>query len=161
MSDYVRIDATSLFVLLTRFDLADRGLLVSILAQMWSCEGHIEDDPKQLARITGARQKRLAAFMQKAVQHKIFDIRNGRVYPGERTQRMISRAQLSAAQREAVLRDATACAYCGAEDGPFVVDHIYPASRGGTNHRRNLIAACRTCNADKRDQEPDVGGWIT
>lgn len=44
------------------------------------------------------------------------------------------------------------CMYCGCEDGPFEVDHIVPLSRGGTNDRANLAAACRGCNNKKGDR---------
>lgn len=49
------------------------------------------------------------------------------------------------------------CAYCGVEMVPFshgvynppeaaTVDHIIPRWLGGTNHYRNLVAACHGCN---------------
>ena len=40
------------------------------------------------------------------------------------------------------------CAYCGAADATHV-DHVYPRSRGGGHHPRNLVAACPTCNLSK------------
>lgn len=41
------------------------------------------------------------------------------------------------------------CEYCGAEDGPFHIDHIFPVSRGGTNAVSNLALACAACNLSK------------
>jgi len=32
------------------------------------------------------------------------------------------------------------------------VDHIFPKSKGGTDHESNLVAACRPCNSGKRDR---------
>lgn len=44
------------------------------------------------------------------------------------------------------------CAYCGQKpDGQLDPDHVVPLSRGGINSTTNLLPACRSCNADKRD----------
>ncbi|HEY7236542.1 MAG TPA: HNH endonuclease [Gemmatimonadaceae bacterium] len=57
--------------------------------------------------------------------------------------------------RFAVLtRDRFTCRYCG-RSAPGVelqVDHVYPASRGGSDKIENLVAACRDCNASKSDK---------
>lgn len=44
------------------------------------------------------------------------------------------------------------CVYCGrpAPDVVLHVDHIHPVSKGGTNDRLNLTAACEDCNMGKR-----------
>lgn len=39
------------------------------------------------------------------------------------------------------------CVYCG--DVATEIDHILPVSRGGNRRRRNLAAACRSCNREK------------
>lgn len=44
------------------------------------------------------------------------------------------------------------CAYCGREQVPFELDHIWPKSRGGSNRVSNLCLACRDCNAVKGNQ---------
>ena len=41
------------------------------------------------------------------------------------------------------------CAYCGAENVPFEIDHIHPRSRGGSNRISNLTLACHGCNQRK------------
>lgn len=52
--------------------------------------------------------------------------------------------------REVVLsRDGEVCAYCGADGGPFDIDHVRPRSRGGTNAPNNLVVACQACNRSK------------
>ena len=44
------------------------------------------------------------------------------------------------------------CAYCRKPcDGLPDPEHVIPISRGGRNDMSNLVAACRPCNADKRD----------
>ena len=47
-------------------------------------------------------------------------------------------------------RDHHRCQYCGAR--AETVDHVVPRSRGGCHVWENVVAACRLCNADKRDR---------
>lgn len=49
------------------------------------------------------------------------------------------------------------CVYCGAE--ATVVDHAMPRSRGGSNKRRNLVPACKSCNSAKCNRTPEE--WKT
>ncbi|TXM66282.1 HNH endonuclease [Methylobacterium sp. WL12] len=49
------------------------------------------------------------------------------------------------------------CEYCGTTDGPIVVDHIVPKSRGGALTRDNLASACEPCNQKKAARL----GWVT
>lgn len=44
---------------------------------------------------------------------------------------------------------AAKCLYCDDAIGPFEVDHFVPLARGGTDHRSNLVCACRSCNRSK------------
>ena len=46
------------------------------------------------------------------------------------------------------------CVYCGKTppQSELQIDHIIPVSRGGTNTRENLVAACAECNHGKRDR---------
>ena len=53
------------------------------------------------------------------------------------------------------LRDGMACAYCGhaVEDGSqLTLDHIRPASKGGSNDARNLVTCCARCNSSRADR---------
>lgn len=52
-------------------------------------------------------------------------------------------------------RDGFACAYCGATEH-LEVDHVVPLSRGGANTERNLVIACRSCNAAKNAKHPVI-----
>lgn len=38
------------------------------------------------------------------------------------------------------------CAYCGATNTPFEIEHIQPKSRGGSDRISNLCIACHDCN---------------
>lgn len=47
------------------------------------------------------------------------------------------------------------CAYCGCQYPKLpCVDHVIPASRGGSDEIDNLIGACRPCNSAKRNSTP-------
>lgn len=53
------------------------------------------------------------------------------------------------------LRDGLACAYCGAsiEDGAQLsLDHLRPASHGGSNDAANLVTCCSRCNSARADR---------
>lgn len=52
----------------------------------------------------------------------------------------------------AVTQGGRVCAYCDETEGPFVLDHIIPRSRGGTRDLYNLTVACWRCNSSKRDR---------
>jgi 5-methylcytosine-specific restriction endonuclease McrA len=80
----------------------------------------------------------------------------------------------SALSRRGVFaRDEHCCQYCGARAES--IDHVFPKSRGGQHVWENVVAACRDCNAKKRDQlladtsmrlarppiEPPSGAWVT
>jgi len=57
----------------------------------------------------------------------------------------------AALNRRAVFaRDHNRCQYCGAHAES--IDHVVPRSRGGEHAWENVVAACRPCNAHKRDR---------
>ena len=58
------------------------------------------------------------------------------------------------------LRDGLACAYCGdsVENGArLTLDHILPASKGGSNDDTNLITCCERCNKSRGNRS--IGRW--
>jgi 5-methylcytosine-specific restriction endonuclease McrA len=71
-----------------------------------------------------------------------------------------TKAKLSAAKREAFKtrpmrpkRVIGICVYCG---GPATsMDHVIPRCRGGSDDPTNLVPACQSCNASKRELTPD------
>ncbi len=44
------------------------------------------------------------------------------------------------------------CAYCGAQNVPFQVEHIHPRANGGSHRVSNLTLACQPCNQRKGSQ---------
>lgn len=55
---------------------------------------------------------------------------------------------------EVFKRDSFTCQYCGrkAPDVLLEIDHIEPASKGGTNDLLNLTTSCKDCNSGKSDK---------
>jgi 5-methylcytosine-specific restriction endonuclease McrA len=53
--------------------------------------------------------------------------------------------------RRELQRHDNKCFYCKAE-GVLTMDHVIPASRGGTHSIGNLVPACKSCNSSKRDR---------
>jgi len=53
-------------------------------------------------------------------------------------------------------RDRYRCAYCGLK--ATSVDHLLPASRGGTWTWLNTVAACEPCNFRKANRTPEEAG---
>lgn len=53
-------------------------------------------------------------------------------------------------------RDSNACVYCTAalSEDNFVLDHLVPVAKGGTNRKHNLVAACEVCNRRRGDSDP-------
>lgn len=53
-------------------------------------------------------------------------------------------------------RDKHRCVYCTAQvsEDTFVLDHVIPISKGGTNRRHNLVASCELCNQRRSDNDP-------
>jgi 5-methylcytosine-specific restriction endonuclease McrA len=41
------------------------------------------------------------------------------------------------------------CAYCGAKDVSFQIEHIHPRAKGGSNSITNLTLSCSKCNTKK------------
>ncbi|MCY4069023.1 MAG: HNH endonuclease [Acidimicrobiaceae bacterium] len=69
----------------------------------------------------------------------------------------VPRAPRRSPNRRAIFaRDRDSCQYCGAR--AETMDHVLPRSRGGQHTWENVVAACRRCNASKRDRLPSESG---
>lgn len=54
-------------------------------------------------------------------------------------------------------RDNHECQYCGT-NRDLTLDHLVPRSKGGASHWKNLVTACKHCNARKGDYLPEEVG---
>jgi len=59
-------------------------------------------------------------------------------------------------------RDGYRCQYCGDRFPPdkLECEHVVPKSKGGKRNWENIVAACRTCNARKRDRSCEEIGMF-
>lgn len=68
-------------------------------------------------------------------------------------QRKNIRGVYSHSQKVRILQKSNGvCAHCGRHlkiGSNFSIDHVVPLSKGGTNHKSNLVALCKECNEDK------------
>lgn len=57
-------------------------------------------------------------------------------------------------------RDLCMCAYClnVFKERELTIEHIHPASRGGLLEWKNIVAACKPCNARKGNKRPEEAG---
>lgn len=56
-------------------------------------------------------------------------------------------------------RDGYECQYCGS-NSDLTLDHVHPRSKGGMSNWKNLVTACKSCNAKKGDGSPSHAGLI-
>ncbi|MDP8988260.1 MAG: HNH endonuclease [Actinomycetota bacterium] len=68
------------------------------------------------------------------------------------------RRRASLNRRAVFARDGSRCQYCGASADS--IDHVVPRSRGGQHVWENVVAACRPCNAQKRDRLLSQTGMV-
>lgn len=54
-------------------------------------------------------------------------------------------------------RDSHECQYCGSKRD-LTLDHVLPRSKGGSSNWKNLVTACKPCNAKKGDFLPSEIG---
>ena len=54
-------------------------------------------------------------------------------------------------------RDSFECQYCGSVRD-LTLDHVIPRSKGGGSNWKNLVTACKSCNARKGDFTPEEVG---
>ena len=54
-------------------------------------------------------------------------------------------------------RDNYECQYCGSKKD-LTLDHLIPRSKGGKSSWKNLVTACKRCNAKKGDFKPEEVG---
>lgn len=56
-------------------------------------------------------------------------------------------------------RDNNQCQYCGTTND-LTLDHLIPRSKGGKSSWKNLVTACKACNAKKGDNTLEQAGLV-
>ena len=76
--------------------------------------------------------------------------------------RRMPRVNRSVSRKGIILRDGSACQYCGerlpARD--LTLDHVIPRSRDGGNTWENMVACCFPCNNRKGSRTPQEAGMV-
>ncbi len=86
----------------------------------------------------------------RAYRRKWFKTPAGRVASARGRHGRLSRKEELSPGSWLITLQSDPCSYCGGPGGE--VDHIVPIAQGGSNDLSNLTAACRRCNALKKDQ---------
>lgn len=66
--------------------------------------------------------------------------------------------QVPLSRRALFQRDGFQCQYCGEKPKQLEIEHVVPRSQGGRNVWENVVTACRSCNAHKRNRTPEEAG---
>ena len=74
--------------------------------------------------------------------------------------RRIPRQNRAVSRKGILLRDGSACQYCGARlpAGSLTLDHVIPRSRRGFSTWENLVTCCFPCNNRKANRTPAEAG---
>ncbi|HJZ95023.1 MAG TPA: HNH endonuclease [Candidatus Solibacter sp.] len=77
-----------------------------------------------------------------------------------RVYRRVLRLQRVVSRKGVLLRDGSACQYCGARlpARDLTLDHVIPRSRAGASTWENLVACCFPCNGRKGNRTPQEAG---
>lgn len=141
--------------------LEEKGALSVFVDLIYATGGPVEDHPQQVARLLGC-----STFRWKQIRERLLKLERLALVAGgidapivHRWANWTGRETIPAHVRRAVFeRDGDRCAYCGATDGPFHLDHVFPAIRGGHSGADNLVVACAPCNLSKGAQTPEE--WL-
>jgi 5-methylcytosine-specific restriction endonuclease McrA len=72
----------------------------------------------------------------------------------------VPRQNRSVSRKGIILRDGSACQYCGSvlAGKELTMDHVVPRSRGGFSTWENLVSCCFPCNNRKGNRTPPEAG---
>jgi len=129
-----------------------RGVYYTILDLIYDRRGPLaESDSMMAARMCCSKAKWRKYRSALVASGKIEITEDGIYAPVMVKWKILSgRTSLPASVRLAIFeRDEWTCVYCGTDEAPFHVDHVFPVSQGGTDDLENLVCACAPCNLGK------------
>lgn len=137
--------------------LEEKGAYSLLLDLMYVRSGPVPDEPRYIAGVCGCSTYRWkairATLLAKGLLRLVGDELDAPIV--HQWASWSGREAIPAHVRRAVFdRDGERCVYCGAIDGPFHLDHVYPFSRGGQATVDNLVVACVPCNLSKGARTP-------
>lgn len=127
------------------------GAYVRVILWLWNSEGRFRFEERSLANVSGVSLRKWRSLSLKLMRYA----RDGEsleefFYGGlDQATAKIREAISSDVRAEVFNRDGEKCTYCGADDGPFHLDHVLPVVRGGRSISKNLVVACARCNTSK------------
>lgn len=126
---------------------AEHGAYLLLIMAYWR-DGGLPEDERITARIARLNKEEWAESRDRLLS--FFGVDASGYAAFERAQGLDRKRSIPRRVRSAVYeRDGHKCSYCGIEEGPFQIDHIFPWSRGGRHELENLCVACVSCNALK------------
>lgn len=148
---YMKFFASDWLVITRALTPSEAGVLIKLISMMHE-SGPLEDDNRILARPCGCSTYAFGKAKDALLKERLLTKILGNLWSPviDRWTIMAGRQPLSSSIRTFVFeRDGKTCAYCGATDGDFHIDHVIPVALGGTNDLENLRVACSTCNLSK------------
>lgn len=141
--------------------LEEKGAFSIIIDLIYMRGGRAPDEPRYLAGLCSCSTHRWKAIRATLLaKGKLRLVGNELDAPiVHQWVKWAGREAIPAHVRRAVFeRDGERCVYCGAVDGPFHLDHVFPFSRGGSTTIENLVVACVPCNLSKGSKMPEE--WL-
>lgn len=127
------------------------GAYMLLLMAMWNAGGKLPADESKLARVARMSVKKWKAIADDLMP--FFEVDGDMLSHGKIDTRgygLTSRIAVPQKVKAFVFeRDGNQCRYCGSDDGPFHIDHVFPVALGGSNDPENLTVACCDCNLSK------------
>lgn len=141
--------------------LEEKGAFTVLIDCIYATGHPVRDDPQAVARLLGCSTygwKRIRGHLLD--RGKLMLVEGGLDAPIVHLWASWSGRETIPAhvRREVFERDGDRCVYCGAVDGPFHLDHVFPVALGGHSRADNLVVACVPCNLSKGARTPDE--WL-
>lgn len=126
---------------------AEHGAYLLLIMAFWR-NGRLPDDERIIQRLSLLSVEEWSKSRDRLLS--FFQVDESGYAAFERAQGLDRKRAIPRRVRAAVYeRDGHKCSYCGTEEGPFQIDHVFPWSRGGRHELENLCVACVPCNALK------------
>jgi hypothetical protein len=125
----------------------EHGAYMLLIMHYWQ-NGHLPANEKLIARVARMTADQWEESRDKLLSYFTAD-RGAYSRADKAVGRGLNRRAPVSMRRAALERDGEICAYCGAVEGPFHVDHKTPWSLGGRHDLDNLCVACEACNITK------------
>jgi len=139
---------------------SETGIYITLIATMYERCEPLTEDVGRLSRLCGASPSAFKNALNLLIEDGKIERVDGVLQSPllKSWDALRGRTPVPSSTRAFVYeRDGKICAYCGDENGPFHIDHIFPIALGGDNSPSNLTVACQPCNLSKGAKT--LGEW--